>query len=152
MIGRLRHSRRGAAAVEAALLFALFLAPLTTIVIESWSRARAYERLEDGVNALILKVGHQTSAWNDAATLNPILTAASGSGVTWNVTDACFCVPDLIRLGKDAQQKSCNATCSDGLRPARFGIYTTSLSYTPIVEIPGMSGGNFTATGRVRLE
>lgn len=148
----LTRSRKGAAAIEAALLFALFLAPISAIVIESWARLSAYERTEDALNAIILQVGHQTALANDAGTLNPLVEKTAGKDVSWTFRQACFCVPELIKDQENAKEKSCKAACSDGLQPARFGIYTTKISYTPIVPVPGYGPTDITSTGRVRLE
>lgn len=144
--------RRGAAAIEGALLFALFLAPITAIVVESWSRLSTYERTEDALNAILLRVGHQTALANDAATINPLVEKTAGKDVTWTFREACFCVPELIKDQENAKEKSCNAACSDGLRPARFGVYTTKISYTPMISIPGYGATDVVSTGRVRLE
>ena len=82
------RNRKGTAALEAALIFSLFLAPLSLATGEFLHMRTESKQMREAVHAVMISIARTPESYTDVEA-ETLLEAAAGSGATASITAAC---------------------------------------------------------------
>ncbi len=134
---RLLADRRGAIAIEAAIVLALVFVPVTFGLFDLGTALTARLRVDRALQAGLFAAWGVTGA--SAAQLTQAAIAGAGSGahsVAATASFACYCLPPTATLAAGTAV-ACTGTCSGGQVLGEWVSLTTSASVGLPFPLPG---------------
>lgn len=123
-----RHGRRGAAAIEFALISPVFLVLLVGMVEVGFAAYQAMQA-QDAAEAGALYAAKY--GWDPTGITNAVLNATSASGLTASPAPAEFC--GCPASGSGITTVNCNSTCPGGSPPGLYISVSASLPHETIL-------------------
>ncbi|MDE2005487.1 MAG: pilus assembly protein [Rhodospirillales bacterium] len=149
----LRRDRRGAVAVEAAIVLALVLVPVAFGLLDLGEVLTARLRVDRALQAGLF------AAWAisgpSAAQITQAATAGAGGGahpVAASASFACYCLAPTATLAT-ASAAVCSGSCGSGQVLGEWVSLTASASVSLPFPLPGVPGSlTLTASGSSRIQ
>jgi Flp pilus assembly protein TadG len=131
----LMHDRMGAAAVEFGLALPVLggiIVPMIDVGMGAYKKMEVQDEAEAGAQYAIAN-GYSSTAIQSAAT-----NATSLTGVTATPAESCRC-GSTGTLGASSGTPPCTGTCADGTTPGTYVSVSTSVSYSTLINYPGIT-------------
>lgn len=122
------RNRKGTAALEAALIFSLFLAPLSLATGEFLHMRTESKQMREAVHAVMISIARTPESYTDVEA-ETLLEAAAGSGATASITAACE-DPDRLYATGGAEGDPATGYCGPADEQLVWRVVTVTRPYS----------------------